>query len=296
MAYVDEIELDAFILEVCHGFFDCFTRPFKGHSVFDGARVRDVSFESLLNPPRPFTEVEMQQVMQLMADSYTVKYYETIYLTDEFLDVLKKARALKQQYKQLTEKQIKESYKAILSQYAMMNVNITLSQKIKTRIRGVCGAHRRYSNLLYKKHEVIFELMLNKAKSQGKLPYLNIAVESMLPELEVALKHFDRVWIEEQLIKTRDELTSLQQIFDNYKANPPSFKSGVILTKTRHQTYLTEIAGLKVKCRDFEAALKEEPSLVLKKLLPFNTVYQPEVIKNMLRKKPEILRDILESS
>lgn len=210
--------------------------------------------------------------------------------------MLKQVRALKQQYKQLTEKQIKQIYKAILSQYAMMNVDIILSQKIKTRIRGVRGAHQRYSNLLYKKHEVIFELMLNKAKSQGKWPNLNIAVESMLPELEVALRHFDKVWIEEQLIKTRGELTSLQQAFNNYKANPPSFRSGVISTNTRHQTYLTEITGLKVKCRDFEAALKEEPSLVLKKLLPFNTVYQPEVIKNMLRKKPEILRDILKSS
>lgn len=138
--------------------------------------------------------------------------------------------------------------------------------------------------------------MRNKAKEQGKWKNLNVAVESTLPELTERLKLFDREWIAVQLAEKSNQLESIQLEFDEYKKNPPSYIPGAVLTITRDQTYITEIMELKVRCRDLQAALlAEDPSLLLKRELPFNTEYQPEVIKNLLRKKPEVLKEIIES-
>ncbi|MCU4491837.1 hypothetical protein KTI63_05045 [Acinetobacter guillouiae] len=298
MAYVDQAELYAFVFEVCQSFLNYCTKASYEHDV--EAPDRDgLNLAYLQEIQRNFNEKELQQIVELMEQPISVQRFNTTYSSHDFLEVLGELFNLLNEFEELTDKQVKIQYKNILSKYASMNVDILYSQKIHTRIRGVRGAQKRYQDVLYKKHQVIFDFMLNKAKEQGKWQNLNAAVDSVLSELDIVLKQFDKEWIAKQLVEKTKEMKKLQQEFKQYKVNPPSYKlgSGITMAATREQTYINKIRELRVACRDFKNALQmDDPSILLKKQLPFNTAYQPEVIKNLLRKQPSLLDEIIQTA
>lgn len=295
MVYVDQDELRFFIFEVCQGFLAyCTKHPLEFE--IDAPTYDELKVGHLLNLRRLFTEDEMIQIIEIMEIPYTVERFNKIYSSSDFLDVLSHVIGLIEQFSELTAKEIKKEYQEILHKYALMDVDIRFSQKIHTRIRGVRGAHKRYSNVLYKKHQVIYDFMLNKAKEQGKWKNLNTAVDSVLPELDMVLKQFDKEWISIKLAEKTKEFEKLKQEFEAYKANPPRYKLGSAetITTTRHQTYIHKIRAVRMECNELDKALHmDDPSLLLKKQLPFNTAYQPEVIKNLLRKETDLLAEIL---
>lgn len=295
MAYVDIGELEFFAFEVCQAFLRYCTK-FEREYDIEAPDREALGLPHLQNPERNFTEDEFDKIFQIMRYPYIVERFGTTYSSHDFLRVLSQVFDLLNNYDGLSEKKIKIEYQKILNRYALMNVDILFSKKIHTRIRGVRGAHKRYSNVLYKKHQVIFDFMRNKAKVQGKWANLNAAVESVLPELDIELKKFDKEWILLKLAEKTKELDQIEQEFEKYKTHPPRYKLGSakIITATRHETYISKIRALKVECRDLDKALEmDDPSLLLKKQLPFNTAYQPEVIKNLLRKETDLLADIL---
>lgn len=296
MAYVDKNELSFFAFEVCQGFLQYCTKSEREHDV--EAPDRDaLNLPYFEDANRSFTEEEFRKIFQIIRYPYTVERFNTNYASHDFLQVLVQVLDLRENYEELTDKEIKTAYQEILHKYALMNVDIQFSKKIHTRIRGVRGAHKRYSNVLYKKHQVIFDFMLNKAKEMGKWTNLNAAVDSVLPELDFVLKQFDKAWIATKIEEKTKELEQLKLEFETYKTNPPRYKLGSAqtITATRHQTYIGKIRALNVECRDLEKALEiDDPSILLKKQLPFNTAYQPEVIKNLLRKQEDLLAQIIE--
>ncbi|MCG7220095.1 hypothetical protein [Acinetobacter sp. AG3] len=297
MAYVDQVELSDFVFEVCQGFLNYCTKSKYEHDI-EAPDRDELNLNALLEIRRFFNGDELETIAQLMEQPITVQRYNTIYLSDDFLEVLEGLIYLIGELEQLTDKQIKIQYKSILSKYASMNVDILYSRKIHTRIRGVRGAQKRYQDVLYKKHQVIFDFMLNKAKEQGKWQNLNAAVDSVLSELDIVLKQFDKEWIATQLAEKTKNLVKLQQEFDHYKQNLPRYKLGSakIMTATRAQTYTNKIREIRVECSELNKALNmQDPSILLKKQLPFNTAYQPEVIKNLLRKQEDLLAQIIES-
>ena len=295
MVYVDQDELRFFVFEVCQGFINyCTKMAFEYDIEAPDRDALNLTYLQELN--RGFEEAEFIKIVQIMGYPYTVERYNRIYSSSDFLDVLFHVIGLIEQFSELTVKEIKKEYQEILHKYAMMDVDIRFSKKIHTRIRGVRGAHKRYSNVLYKKHQVIYDFMLNKAKEQGKWKNLNAAVDSVLPELDMVLKQFDKEWISIKLAEKTKELEKLKQEFEAYKANPPRYKLGSAetITTTRHQTYIHKIRAVRMECNELDKALHmDDPSLLLKKQLPFNTAYQPEVIKNLLRKEMDLLAEIL---
>ncbi|WP_228145802.1 hypothetical protein [Acinetobacter sp. ANC 5054] len=284
-----------FAFEVCQGFLSYCTKHSTEYDV--DAPDRDaLNFTYILELNRNFTEDEFHKIFQIMKFPFTVERFGLTYSSHDFMQTLVQTLELIDHYDELTEKELKTEYQRILHKYAMMNADIQYSKKIYTRIRGIRGAHKRYSNVLYKKHQVIFEFMRNKAKEQGKWANLNVAVESVLPQLDIELKKFDKDWIILKMAEKTKELEQIEQEFEKYKAHPPHYKLGSpkTITATRHETYIGKIRALKVECRDLDRALEmDDPSLLLKKQLPFNTAYQPEVIKNLLRKEPSLLNEIL---
>ena len=295
MAYVDIDELYTFLFEVCQGFLNYCTKAAYEHDV-EAPDRDDLGLAYLQEIQRNFKEEELQQIVELMEQSIIVKRYNKTYSSHDFLEVLSLIFELIEQFDELSDKEIKKAYKEIINLYAEIDIDILFSNKINTRIRGARGAKKRYQKNLYKKHQVIFDFMLNKAQVQGKWNNLNAAVESILPELDSVLKQFDKEWITTQLEEKKKILEELQQEFKQFKVNPPSYKlgSGLIITATRKQTYINKIRQLQVTCRELQNALQmDDPSILLKKQLPFNTAYQPEVIKNLLRKQPDFLTQIL---
>ncbi|WP_374974247.1 hypothetical protein [Acinetobacter venetianus] len=295
MAYVDRNELFVFVFEVCQGFLNYCTKAAYEHDV-EAPDRDDLNLAYLQDIRRNFNEEELQRIVELMEQPISVKRNGKMYSSHDFLEVLTLIFELIEYFDELSDKEIKKAYKEIISQYAEMDVDILFSKKIHTRIRGVRGANKRYQKNLYKKHQVIFDFMLNKAQTQGKWDNLNTAVDSVLPELDLVLKQFDKKWIETQLEEKMKLLAELQREFEKYKVNPPSNKigSGIIITATREQTFINKIRELQVTCRELRTALQmDDPSILLKKQLPFNTAYQPEVIKNLLRKRPDLLAEIL---
>jgi len=295
MAYVEISELSDFVTEVCHGFFDHCTRSVSEVDV-NAPLLDELDIKHALESLRPLTDSEIQKTIQIMTQSHPVERDGALYSNLCFLGILEKLLKLKEEFNEISEKEIKSIYQDLLHDYAAMNVDLLYSKKLSKRIVGIRGVKKRYSNGLYKKQEVIFGFMLNKAKEQGKWKNLNEAVDSVLPELIDRLKLFDREWIAFQLEEKSNQLECIKLEFDQYKSNPPSYTPGAVLSNTRHQTYLNEIAALNVRCRELRSALlADDPSLLLKNELPFNTVYQPEIIKNLLRRKTEVLREIVES-
>lgn len=295
MAYVEISELSDFIIEVCHGFFDHCTRSVTEIDV-DAPLLDELDIKHVFEPIRPLTDAEIQKIIQIMNQLHPVERDGVLYSNLSFLRILEKLLKLKEEFNVISEKEIKSLYKELLHDYAAMNVDILFSNKLSKRIVGIRGVKKRYSNGLYKKHEVIFSFMQDKAKEQGKWKNLNVAVESTLPELMEILKLFDKEWISVQLAEKSNQLESIQSEFNEYKKSPPCHTPGAVLTNTRHQTYLNEIAALNVRCRELNAALiADDPSLILKNELPFNTVYQPEIIKNLLRARVDVLSEIVES-
>ncbi|ENW21881.1 hypothetical protein GPS63_08925 [Acinetobacter haemolyticus] len=295
MAYVNRNELFVFVFEVYQGFLNYCTKSTYEHDV-EAPNRDDLNLAYLQDIRRNFNEEESQRIVELMEQPISVKRNGKMYSSHDFLEVLRLILELIEQFDELSDKEIKKAYKEIISQYAEMDVDILFSKKIHTRIRGVRGANKRYQKSLYKKHQVIFDFMLNKAQTQGKWDNLNTAVDSVLPELDLVLKQFDKKWIETQLEEKMKLLAELQREFEKYKVNPPSNKigSGIIITATREQTFINKIRELQVTCRELQNALQmDDPSILLKKKLPFNTAYQPEVIKNLLRRHEDLLSQII---
>lgn len=294
MAYVEISELSDFILEVCHGFFNYCTKSVSEFDV-NAPLLDDLNIKHVLESVRPLTDSEIQKIIQIMTQAYPVERDGFIYSNLCFLRILERILKLKEEFNEISEKEIKSIYKNLLHDYAAMKVDLLFSKKLMSRIRGIRAIEKRYSNGLYKKQEFIFNFMLDKAKEHGKWKNLNVAIESTLPELVEKLKLFDKEWISIQLVEKSNQLESIQLEFDEYKKNPPRYEPGVIRTNTRHQTYRNRIVELKVRCRELNEALKmDDHSLVLKNELAFNTDYQPEIIKNLIRKQPNILREIIE--
>lgn len=295
MKYVDIDELNIFIFEVCQGFLNYCTKISIEYDI-DAPDLDALKLSYLLEIKRNFTCDELEKIIQLMSNSYTVERFSSIYSSDDFLAVLLQTFELIENYSEISDKEIKRNYQEILHKYAQMNVDILYSKNIHNRIRGMRGAHKRYSKNLYKKQKFIFEFMQQRAKEQGKWKNLNAAVEDVLPALDIALKQFDKDWISARLIEKLKEREKLEQEFQEYKLNPTCYEAGLAqtITATRYETYINKIREITVECRELEKALKlDDPSLVLKTKLPFNTAYQPEVIKNLLRRNKELLGNIL---
>jgi len=296
VAYVEISELSEFILEVCNCFFNNCTKIISEVDVIAPLR-NELDIEHLLEFDRLLTDSELQQVIQLMERIDPVERNGISYSGRDFLGVLKKILELQEQFSELSAKEIKQKYQRILHDYAGMNIEILFSRKIHSRIRGIRGSQKRFSDGLYQKQKVIFDFMLKRAKQEGKWKNLNAAVDSVLPELEVVLKEFDKKWISNKLSEKNAELECLEKEFEKHRKKPPSYSPGIILTKTRDQTFIDNIRAVRMECNDLEKALQmADPSLILKKRLSFNTVYQPEVIKNLLRRQPSLLEEIIEST
>ncbi|MFR9680222.1 MULTISPECIES: hypothetical protein [unclassified Acinetobacter] len=295
MAYVDRNELFVFVFEICQGFLNYCTKSAYEHDV-EAPNRDDLNLAYLQEIRRNFKRKELQRIVDLMEQPISVQRNGKTYSSHDFLEVLTLIFELIEQFDELSDKEVKKAYKEIISQYAEMDIDILFSKKIHTRIRGVRGANKRYQKNLYKKHQVIFDFMLNKAQAQGKWDNLNTAVDSVLPELDLVLKQFDKKWIETQLEEKKKILEELQQELKQFKVNPPSYKpgTGIIITATREQTYINKIRELQVTCRELRTALQiDDPSILMKKQLPFNTAYQPEVIKNLLRRHEDLLSQII---
>jgi hypothetical protein len=295
MAYVNRNELFVFVFEVYQGFLNYCTKSTYEHDV-EAPNRDDLNLAYLQDIRRNFNEEELQRIVELMEQPISVKRNGKMYSSHDFLEVLRLILELIEQFDELSDKEIKKAYKEIINQYAEMDVDILFSKKIHTRIRGVRGANKRYQKNLYKKHQVIFDFMLNKAQTQGKWDNLNTAVDSVLPELDLVLKQFDKKWIEIQLEEKMKLLAELQRELEKYKVNPPSnnIGLGIIITATREQTYINKIRELEVTCRELRTALQiDDPSILMNKQLPFNTAYQPEVIKNLLRRHEDLLSQII---
>lgn len=297
MAYVEISELKLFMLEVGLSFLTyCTKLRIENDVEVQAPDLEALNLAYLLGTRREFTETELYKLKQIMRYPYTVVKSNNSYKSSDFLEVLDDICYLLEEFDRLTDKEIKIQYKAVLAKYADMNIEIQFSRKIHTRIRGVRGANKRYKDGLYKKHQVIYDFMLNKAKTQGKWSNLNTAVDSVLPELDIVLKQFDKEWIAKRLAEKTEEMAKLQQEFEDFKVNPPRYQLGSakIITATREQTYTNRIREIRMECNELKKASEmDDPSILLKKQLPFNTAYQPEVIKNLLRKETDLLAEIL---
>ncbi len=227
----------------------------------------------------------MQEPLKVMKDNKN-------YCSQDFLELAQKVNALKQDLNRLTKKESERLFKEMLNKFLDMEIGNGVTDTIRRRLSGLRGVRERYNDYLYPKQQKIFEFMLEKATNQGRWKNLNQAVESVLPELDRVLKDFDKAWINQKLEEKTQLLKQTVKEFEEYKKNPP--ERNFYQPKTRDKTIEDWIRGLRMECETFKkASLADDPSSILGNKLAYNTLYQPESIKNLLKKHPEIVEQIV---
>lgn len=142
MAYVEISELSDFIIEVCHGFFDYCTRSVSEVDV-NAPLLDDLDIKHALESLRPLTGSEVQKIIQIMTQSHPVERNGILYSNLCFLRILEKLLKLKEEFNEISEKEIKSTYQDLLHDYAAMNVEVIFSKKLSIRIRGIRAVKKK---------------------------------------------------------------------------------------------------------------------------------------------------------
>ncbi|ENW98658.1 hypothetical protein F900_02741 [Acinetobacter modestus] len=286
--------LDALEYEVLWNFIDFFTVNTQIENGIDHLKLTERGLDSIWDDFgywRRFGEADRNAILQLMEEPFEISKNDKIYNSHDFLELANNVNALKQNLDELTKTEIERKFKQILNKLVDMEMK-AVTGDIYYRLKGLRGVRERYNDYLYPKQQKIFEFMLEKATNQGRWKNLNQAVESVLPELDSVLKDFDKAWINQKLEEKTQALKQAVQQFEEYKKNPPERK--FYEPKTRDKTIEDWIRGLRMQCETFKkASLADDPSSILGNKLAYNTLYQPESIKNLLKKHPEIVEQIV---
>ena len=286
--------LDALEYEVLWNFIDFFTVNTQIENGIDHLKLKERGLDSIRDDFgywRRFGDADRNTILQLMEEPFEISKNDKIYNSHDFLELANNVNALKQNLDELTKAEIERKFKQMLNKLVDMEMK-AVTGDIYYRLKGLRGVRERYNDYLYPKQQKIFEFMLEKATNQGRWKNLNQAVESVLPELDRVLKDFDKAWINQKLEEKTQLLKQTVKEFEEYKKNPP--ERNFYQPKTRDKTIEDWIRGLRMECETFKkASLADDPSSILGNKLAYNTLYQPESIKNLLKKHPEIVEQIV---
>lgn len=294
MAGVTLEVLDALESEIFFHFLYYFSVDMRNNCGVDHLKLNEKNLDYLWDSVGngEVNDNDKMIILTLMRVPLHVVRSEKSYLSQDFLELAQKVNALRQDLNKLTNRESERLFKEMLNKFLDMDIGNGTTDTIRRRLSGLRGIRERYNDYLYPKQQKIFEFMLKKVAIQGRWKNLNQAVESVLPELDSVLKDFDKTWISQKLEEKAEALKQAVQAFEEYKANPPERE--FYQPKSRNKTIENWIRGLRMECETFKkASLADDPSLILKNKLAYNTLYQPESIKNLLKKHPEIVEKIV---
>jgi hypothetical protein len=172
----------------------------------------------------------------------------------------------------------------------------TYNPSLKRRINGILNIRKRYAPLLHKKLEIFYSELTGYAQKNGRFKNASQAVQLILPTLQIKFREFDLQWVQSRLETNKQKILDLTEARKNNenKETCEDDDFGVSF-KIQDRTYLNQIRELQNENKKWEQFLQHpERYFPQQKQLPFNTAYCDEVLVNHLRRRPDLLKEIIQ--
>jgi hypothetical protein len=149
---------------------------------------------------------------------------------------------------------------------------------------------------LHKKLEIFYSELTGYAQKNGRFKNASQAVQLILPTLQIKFREFDLQWVQSRLETNKQKILDLTEARKkNEKKKPVKMMILVRHLKFRIAPILNQIRKLQNENKKWEQFLQHpERYFPQQKQLPFNTVYCDEVLVNHLRRRPDLLKEIIQ--
>ena len=250
--------------------------------------------QKFLQPQRQFSVDQISLIKIDMAVGRVLggKSFEFNKIFDLLNDIVQLRQHLNSLEDNKKNKKRAEGYKVILYAYLELDFycHAFEHEKLQRRINGIRNVKRRYEGNLYEKREIIYRVLLETVKKEGRWQTVTAAINAVYPRLEKEFKAFDQQWITRRIEQNNARIEKLMHALENNKIR--CYHDTDIRIQDR--TYENEIKILEKENIEFEKALNtHHVADVLGKQLAFNSNDQVQTIINHVRNCPELLAEIL---
>lgn len=186
-------------------------------------------------------------------------------------------------------------------QYALIRQSV-----LRKRIEGYVKIKARYENKLYAKHKIFFDILKDRAETQGKWKNPNRAVNDVYDEVIAKFEEVDRNFIAERLIELENKknillqkITIQQQIVEygnpqkSRRVQDPEDDLDRFYAKRRQKKLAYELECINASILKYSHALKGKyPFISLGREILFNSDIELSLI-NCLRNEKNLVKQII---
>ncbi|KKW75100.1 hypothetical protein AAV96_17165 [Acinetobacter sp. AG1] len=186
-------------------------------------------------------------------------------------------------------------------QYALIRQSV-----LRKKIEGYIKIKARYENKLYAKHKIFFDILKERAETQGKWKNPNRAVNDVYDEVIAKFEEVDRNFIAERLIELENKknillqkITIQQQIVEygnpqkSRRVQDPEDDLDRFYAKRRQKKLAYELECINASISKYSHALKGKyPFISLGREILFNSDIELSLI-NCLRNEKNLVKQII---
>lgn len=258
----------------------------------------------IISDPDPKTEFEASErefLVELMVEHSQMQFFGETYSVQDLLNLLGQINTVIEGIRDYRQQQINEKYSEILNKYIELVVDeggrvYTYNPSLKRRINGILNIRKRYAPLLHKKLEIFYSELTGYAQKNGRFKNASQAVQLILPTLQIKFREFDLQWVQSRLETNKQKILDLTEARKNNENKDTCEDDDFgVSFKIQDRTYLNQIRELQNENKKWEQFLQHpERYFPQQKQLPFNTAYCDEVLVNHLRRRPDLLKEIIQ--
>lgn len=266
-----------------------------------GRYLRENNLLADLEIKDEFEESEQQVFIGLMVELSQMQFYGEMYTVQDLLNLIDQISTVTTEISDYRQQQLNEKYSEILNKYIDLVASDTgkvyaYNPSLKRRINGILNVRKRYAPLLNKKLEIFYSELIVYVQKNGRFKNASQAVHLILPTLQIKFREFDVQWVQSRLEVNKQKILDLTDaIKNNEKKEICEDDDFDIPFKIQDRTYLNQIKELQNENKKWEQFLQHpERYFPQQKQLPFNTAYCDEVLVSHLRRRPDLLKKIIQ--
>ncbi|MCJ8161976.1 hypothetical protein [Acinetobacter zhairhuonensis] len=247
-----------------------------------------------------FEASEQQLLIKLMVEYSHMPLLDGMYSVQDLLNLLNLISVEIAGLNNYRQQQINERYSEILNRYIDLVLDesgsiYVYNQGLRRRINGILNVRKRYALLLNKKLEIFYSELRAYVQRNGKFKNASQAVQLILPTLQIKFREFDLQWVRNKVAENQKRI---EELIDTRTVNETRGEDslGSFIT-VQDRTFLNQIGELQNENKKWEQFLvNPDKHFPQQKKLPFNTAYCDEVLLNHLRRRSDLIKEIIQIS
>ena len=266
-----------------------------------GRFLREHKIMSDPDPKTEFDASERKLLVELMVECQQMQFLGEMYTVQDLLNLLDQMSTVTTGISDYRQQQVNEKYSEILNKYIELVEDesgkvYTYNPSLKRRINGILNVRKRYAPLLHKKLEIFYSELTSYAQKNGRFKNASQAVQLILPTLQIKFRSFDLQWVQSRLEANKQKILDLTEAKKNNEKKEICEDGDFDVSfKIQDRTYLNQIRELQNENKKWQQFLQyPDRYFPQQKQLPFNTAYCDEVLVNHLRRRPDLIREIIQ--